>query len=755
MKIVGHSVPIHDAPGKVTGTTLYAGDMSLKGMLHACLITSSIPHGRVVQLDTSAALAMPGVVAVIDCFSLDSKKYSRFRTIRGQETPEQEQVFNRHVRFVGDKIGCVIAEDPDIARKAAAAVVVEYEHYPHALTIAETLAGAIDNVHAEGAVYGDLEIEVGSSEDIAPDSIATDTNTQIARINHVAMEPHVALANYDDAQGELTIWSPNQSVHGLRTVIGDIFSLPYHKVRVVKTTMGGSFGSKQEWIMEPVAAAAALHMKRPVRLVATREQCFISTIARAPMQFRMRSQIQPDGSIQSMECDVSMDAGGYLGNTQGYCFAMSNKFFRCYQYPHMKYRARAVITNTPVSGAFRGWTSPELNIAFEHNLNAAAHRLGLDPYQLRLHNAARPGDVDPRIQVPMGDVRLREALELGAQKFNWFAKRQEAEAFNLTSRRYRHGVGVACGGHLSGYYPKINDFAEVGMRMTEDGCVIVHASLHDHGCGTVTAFQMIVAEALGIGIERISVREADTAHTPFDYGCFSSRTTYVLGRATQDCALKLVERVLAVAAQVHELPAEDLYIADGFVRSKTDSAVNYSYADVSLASMSKLKREISEKVQYINESNPGVTGAHFAHVEVDCYTGMTRLLDYTAIHDIGQAINREICIAQIQGAVMMGAGAAISEDAGVDAKGVPVQSLKDYHLINLYEMPKITVDFIEAAGSAGPFGAKSIGEVSLVPVTAAVAGAMNHALESELSDLPITPDKIVALMRERKEQSGT
>ena len=755
MKIVGTNRPIHDARGKVSGATRYAGDLTLPGLLHAALVTSTVPNGLVLEVDSSEALRVPGVVAVLDCFNLDSRLFNRYRSVKGQKVIDQERVFNRRVRFVGDRVACVFADGPETARLAAGLVRVAYEEYPASLTIEDTLAGRIDQIHPDGAIYGQVELEAGRPEAAAEADLIVATESRPARINHLALETHVCLAAYDPGLDELTIWSPSQSVHGIRTVVADLLGLNYHRVRVIKTTMGGSFGGKQEWILEPVAAAASYRLKRPVKLVFSRDQVFTSTINRAPMRLALEAAYKNDGSLLSLKVGHTLDAGAYLGNSIDYCHAMSKKFFRCYKYPHLKYQGRAVITNTPVSGAFRGWSSPESAIALEHNLNQAARRLSMDPLELRLKNAARPGDVDLCLNVDLGDFRLADCLIRGRKLFDWPGRQARIRNTNRPGGRYRRGLGVACGGHLNGYYPKINDFAEVGLRMAEDGTVMANVTLHDHGCGTVTAFKMIIAEALGISYDQVRVGEGDTAVTPFDYGCYSSRTTYVIGRAAEDCARKMLERLREATARASGRELNNLKAEGGLITDRSDPGWALTLGEVSQMSLSVLKEEISVTVQHVNQSNPGVGGAHLAEVEVDTASGMVRIVDYLAVHDIGQAINRALCVAQIQGAVLMGAGAALYEEVKIDPRGRATRSLKDYHLINSFEAPEIRVELIEKGGTPGPFGAKSIGEVCHVPVAPAILGAVNDALGADCAELPLNPDRIVRLLKERGYQYET
>lgn len=749
MKIVGQSLPIHDAKLKASGRAVYAGDMVLPKMVHCAVLFSTIPHGIVKKVDSSKALQLDGVIDVLDCFNTTDRKFNRFRTIKNQETIEQEQVFNSHVRFVGDRVACVVAETASIARKAVRLIEVEYEELPFSVDVGEAMSGKNSAIYDEGAVFGNFELELGNSADVKKDTIAVTTKSHLARISHLTMETHSCVASYEKFTGELTVWSPNQSVHGIRTVMCDLFELDDEKVRIIKTTMGGSFGAKQEWMLEPVAIAATMRTGRPVKLVFNRGEAIVSTISRCPIDSEFTMNVTRDGQIQSISSDITLDAGAYLGNSADYIKAISSKFYRCYKFPYLKFKGRAVCTNTPVSGAFRGWSGPETYIMLEHCINMAARKLDIDPAEFRLRNVAHPGDSDIKNGVPLGEIRIEECIKLGIEKFGWDEKKRLAAEFNKDNTRFKRGVGIGCGGHVNGYYPRMRDFGGVDMRMTENGGVIVNITLHDHGCGTVTAVKMIVAEALGISPDSVIVREGDTAYTPLDVGCFASRTTFVLGKAAQDCAEKLKQRLIDGVAESRKSDAGSFEIKDAYIVSR-DGSVKLDYAEAVTEIVAETQKEVWVLHQHINGDNPGVTGAHFAYVEVDTATGMTKILDYLAVHDIGQAINKEMCVAQIQGAVIMGAGAALTEKISVNAKtGRPITSMKDYHVINIAETPNVNVELIEDGGKCGPFGAKSIGEMSHVPVAPTIIGAVNDALQSELCSLPLHPDTIVALMRER------
>lgn len=752
MNCVGKNYPIHDAVGKATGNLKYVGDITLQGMLHMALLFSSIPHGKVKKMDCTEALAYPGVVDIIHCFNTTEKEYSRYQTQCGQDLIFNERIFNAHVRFVGDRIAGVIAETEEAARKAVKLIRVEYEELPYALNMEEALTGKIDDVYPEGAVFGDYDHVTGEKPD-TEGLVSVKTVTDLSRINHICMETHACIADYKKSDKSLTVYSPNQAVFGIRTVLAELLEMDYKDVRVVKTTMGGSFGAKQEWVLEPVTAAAALRVGRPVRLVYNRSETIISAYGRSPMHFDTEFQFTREGKLQTVDCDLKLDAGAYLGNSVNYARTVAHKLFRAYKYPYCEFHSKAIITNTIVGGAFRGWTSPEATIMFEHNMNMAAKRLAIDPVELRLMNAMDENDVDPMSNVSIGNFKAKQALELGREKFDWEQRKEEVKEFNGRNGRYRRGIGVALGGHVNNFYPSKTDFARVSMSLTESGTVQCNMTLHDHGCGTVTVMKIIAAEALGIDPELVKIGEGDTDVTPMDIGCFSSRTTYVLGKAAMNCAEMFLGEIIASTSAYCGQPVEDLYIRERTVYSKSKPDLSYTWREVCCFCMQNLKKEIFVSCHYVPDTNPGVAGAHFAMVEVDTYTGMVKILDYLAVHDIGLAINREMCVAQTQGAVIMGSGAALSEHVLTRNNGVPSGSLKDYHVINAFEAPNVRVELIEEGGTEGPYGAKSIGEVCHTPVTATIVGAVNHALDSEINHIPLTPDAIMEYLNNREMNS--
>lgn len=751
MKYIGKSQPIHDAYSKSTGYLKYTGDIDLPGMLYACYIHSTIPHGRVIAVHAEKALALDGVVQVFDPFNTTKRKYNRYRCNYAQDDlPNEERAFNDYVRFIGDRVGAVVATSMETARRAARMVVVEYEELPAALTFEEALAGK-NCCGSEPAIKDEFHTIVGTAPDAAG-LIEVCSFSEIPRLHHAAMETHACVVDYDPYEQRLSIYCPTQSVHGIRTVVADYLEMPESRVRVIKATMGGSFGGKQEWYIEPSAALMAKTLGHPVKVVFSREESMLCACVRAAMRAELRSLFTPDGTLVSMHIDLLLDAGAYIANSQDYVRALAGKPFRCYRIPHMDYRARIVSSNTPVSGAYRGWSAPESAIFMEHHMDHAAAVLGMDPIALRLKNVVRSGECDGKNGVPFENVQLYESLSRGRERFDWNRKRKEDEQFNRMQTRYRRGVGVGCGGHNNTYFPKFRDYAEARLTLNADGSVQALMTLHDHGCGTVTAMRMIIAEVLDVNEFDVTLHEGDTDYSPVDFGCFSSRSTFVLGKTAQDAANALKEMILDNAASLYKQTRCALYVRNGTVFSEENAAFSASYAEIAHQTMTVYRRNICVSVQFHNDTNPGVTGTHFAHVEVDTWTGFTRVLDYLAVQDIGQPINEGMCIAQIQGAVQMGCGAALREKLTIGKDGRGTSSLSKYHLFLAPDLPDADVLLITDGKSAdGPFGAKSIGEICYVPVAATVCSAVNCAIGGGLDVLPFDPDTIVNFLAKERD----
>lgn len=753
LRYVGGSHTVADASAKVTGELAFGSDLRLPGLLHAKLLLSPIAHGIVTRIHTSAAEAVPGVVAVVSHRNSLSRPFCRSRIMPAQELcPEDETLFSEHVRFVGDRVAAVVATSLAAAEEAVALIDVEYRDLPHVFTPELALEQTPIPIHSGGNLLYEHELEFGAAPPPKPDDVILTSTTHTPRVHHAALEPHVATASWDgDA---LTIWTTSQGVYGVMTVVGDLFGLDYRRIRVIKLPTGGSFGGKTEFMLEPVVTALAMETGRPVQLRFDRRESMIATMTRPRTTSTIRSVTGPDGLLRDLAVASGLDAGAYASSTPDYSVHMCKKIPKLYRLPHYHHRCQVVYTNTPVAGAARGWGAPEIITAMEIHMDGVAAALGVDPVDLRLRNLVEPFDIDHSQKLSLGDARVRECLERGALAFGWEARRAAVRR----DGRLRRGVGVACGAHKNGMYGGFDAvehgdvegladaFAEsstMSLRLDEDGGFTLSASLHDQGCGVVTVMKVIVAEVMGVSPDLVRAAEADTDHTPYDYGTFGSRATYVCGACAKAVATELRGQMLWAAAIVLGVPAERLVAADGEIRVGGEHGRRVGYADLAAAAVAR--GGLSAVTQYFASSNPGSYSVQFAEVEVDTATGLVRVTDLLAAVDIGQSINTGMVQAQVQGAVQMGIGYALCERLEVDERGrCATAGLKEYHIVNAPDMPDVHVLLVEHNGDDGPFGAKSVGEIAVVPTAAAVVNAVNHALGTSLSDLPLTPEKIVA-----------
>jgi xanthine dehydrogenase molybdenum-binding subunit len=747
LKYVGGSYPVHDAIQKVTGELVYGSDFSLPGMLHAKLVFSTVPHGIVTRIDASRAEALPGVVKVFSCFNSPMESFCRARIHPGQDlAPHDETLFSEHVRFVGDRLAAVVATSRAAAEAAAALVEVEYEELPPLLTVDAALARDDVPIHPVGNIAYEHEIEKGERPSLEG-AVTVSSSTSTPRVHHAALEPHVCIAQ-GHSTGGLTVWTTSQGVYAARTVIAELLHMEYHRVRVIKVPMGGSFGGKTEYIIEPVVAYLACRTRRAVKLLLDREECMVATMVRPATWTTIRTACTADGELLDFEASSTLDAGAYASSTPDYSIHMCKKVTKLYRVPHYQHQGRAVYTNTPVGGAARGWGAPEIAAAAEIHMDRVAAALQLDPVALRLKNMVEPFDTDLVTGLPLGDARVRECLERGAEAFGWAARRSRPAGRG----RFRRGVGVAAGAHKNGMFGAFPEASDMALKMNEDGTFELNASLHDPGCGVVTTMRVIVAEVLGVHPDLVAAGEADTAITPFDYGTYGSRVTYVVGQCARLTAEKVKQRLLEAAADLLQEPVERLVAADGAVHVRDDGERVIAFRDVARLSQMRHVPSIAASTTYYAVSNPASYTVQFAEVEVDCATGLTAVTDVLAVADVGQAINRGMVEAQYQGAVQMGIGYALYEHLDVDEAGRSgIDGFKNYHIVNAPDMPDVEVLLVEHEGDDGPFGAKSVGEIATVATAPAVVNAVNHALGTELCELPLLPERIVAALCREEE----
>jgi CO/xanthine dehydrogenase Mo-binding subunit len=733
-EIIGKSTTIRDAALKVTGEMQYVGDMERPGMLIAKMLLSPYAHARIKSIDIEEAQNLPGVFAVASHKNTPDLKYNSALHFYEHEMPETEQVFPEVVRHVGDRVAAVAAVDERTAEKALKLIKVEYEQLPAVFDVEKALEADAPVLHEGGNKAGEIFTEAGNVEEgfRSCDHIFED-RYEVPPIHHLAIETHVAIAEYN-SRGKLTMWVPSQNIFTIRILLSRIFKLPMSHVRVIHPVMGGSFGGKSEITIEPVVAALAIMTKRPVKLMLTRKESMIATRTRHAAIIHIKTGVQNDGTVLAQEFNVMVNAGAYCTGGIDVVGAMSGKVFKLYQIRHMRFQGMSVYTNIPAGGTFRGFGSPQIFSAQQAHFGKISRVLGMDLVQLQLKNVIAPDGVDQRFGKPIGNPQVREAILRGAELFNWKERMKEKPV----EPGWKRGIGMAIGAHGSTLFGVHHDYSAMSLKVNEDGTFVLYTGTHDMGNGSITVQTQMVASVLGVQPEEIECVEADTDLVPLNMGEYASRGVYVEGAVAKKVAESMKAKMAEKASDYLDCMADELEFSGGSVIVRTHHDRRMTLSELVVRAQAEDQEELLASESHASTFSPTSYGAHFAEVWVNEKTGKVRVVDYAAVHDVGRVINRIGIEGQLEGGIAMGMGYALSEEMVFDETGKIVNgNLRKYICTHASEMPRIKIDFIEAIGPTGPYGAKSIGECATVPVAPAVFNAVCDAIQRELYSYPV------------------
>ncbi|MGM0438301.1 MAG: xanthine dehydrogenase family protein molybdopterin-binding subunit [Bacillota bacterium] len=739
-KYVGKNVTFSDMDEKVTGKMKYVGDNQGEDLLHVKLVLSEVARGEIKNIKTEKAKKIDGVVKIYTAQNTTDRRFNAFHWYQGKKSLEDERILSDEARFYGDRIAAVVAESKEAAKKAAKLIEVEYNELKPYLD-PEEVQEEKPELNIYDNPFADFEFSYGEPEKaFEKDLRIFEDKVKTPKVHHAAMENHSCLA-YPTEDGRLTVLSPCQLLFAVRLVVAKIVDKNLNQVRVKKTNMGGSFGSKQETFLEPLVAYIANDLKRPVLLKFNRRENILATRVRSNTVGKIKTAVDENGKIVARDIDMLVDAGAYVSNGKILIPAMGKKISRLYKIPHQRFKGEAVYTNTLIGGPCRGFGSPQIHTLIELNIDRIAKKLAKDRVEFRMDNLIDPYDDDPMGGPNLGNAQIKKALRKGAEAFNWKEKSEKKDSQN-DKERFKKGIGLATVTHVNGYFGAYQDFSGINMRIYEDGSVLIDAALHDLGTGIKTTMAQIAAEVLEIDPGQITVLEGDTDRSPYDIGCQASRSTFVIGNAVKETAEKLKKKLINEIRKLADFSKEtEVVLKDGkiYVDKKEKS-----FKDIAKKIQIENQTELFVNHVFQSKGNPASLAAHFAEVEVDTYTGLVEVTEYVASHDVGQAINPSSVKNQIYGGVQMGVGMALMEEIEYDENGIPENpSFSNYHLVNAPDMPDVDVILVEEGGDKGPYGAKSIGEIATVPVAAAVVNAVNDALETEFSDLPLTPARII------------
>lgn len=746
-KTIGQRTRRLDSPPKLTGSEKFTGDLSFPGMLHARIVGSDMAHGRILGVDKSAALDMPGVVAVLTNADLP---------IHNDESgvPAAELLAAEEALHVGHPIALVLAETEAAAQDAVELVVVDMEPLPVVSDLHEAIredapkvssdkAGAFEdeaamhNADAAGSAekQEDLPPNVSSSASFERGDINSGFNQadEIVELSLTSsavhqgyIEPQVALAAPDAFEG-LTIYTSTQGAFHGRQKVSDTLGLPLDSVNIVPMPVGGGFGGKFV-LIEPLVAAAAKAVNRPVLLQYTRTDDFLAGNPAPECAITIRLGATRDGTLTALDVDMLFDSGAASGSPLGIAAILVGGYYR---FPNLRIKGYETKTHRPSSGSYRAPGAQQATFAIESAMSELCDRLGLDQIETRLLNCAEEGDLRPN-GGEWPRIGLRETLEALRDHPVW-QRRDEAKAQG-------HGIGVAVGGWPGGIEP-----ASAACRLDGDGKLTVMLGSVDLN-GTNTAFAQIAAEGLGTSIDDVRVQTVDTAGAPFAGGTGGSKITYTVGPAVQKAVEDAVEQIKQIAADHLEASPEDLELVDGGVRVKGVPGSSVTLKEIAKMSMTTGKGHTPVQGRGgsgIGTQAPGFA-AHLAEVSVDEFTGAVTIHRYVAAQDVGFAINPATVEGQIHGGVLQGIGWALYEGMPYDQDGQPgAASLMEYTLPRARMAPPIETMLVEVAAEAGPYGAKGVGEPPAIPGASAIANAIKDAVGVRLTSIPIRPADVL------------
>jgi len=757
---VGKSIPRVDALEKVTGRTIFGADVKLPNMLFGKVLRSSLPHARITWMDTSRAKALRGVKAVITAQDIPHVRY-------GFSLKDQIVFAREKVRYVGEPLAAVAAEDEDVAQEAVSLIRVDYEELAPVYDAEEAMGDGAPIIHEELLSYelavpqwnviryGNVCTEVSICRgmvDRAFDQahlVIEDTfTTQVVHQGYI--EPHALVASVD-LQGNIAIWTSAQSPFGLRATLSQLLRMPLTKIRIIGTRVGGGFGGKFDPVIEHIGAFLAKASSRPIKMVMDRKEEFEASLPRHSSKIWIRSGVDEDGFLMARQAKIILDSGAYADFGPMTVSTAAGLILGLYRIPDVKAQGYCVYTNKIPCGACRAPSAPQTMFALESHTDNLAHELRMDPMEFRLKNVLQKGDLNP-IGQPLNPIALKDTIKKAADPSLWSRKRERGR-----------GIGMGCAQWFTAEFG-----SSACLKINEDGTITALIGSTDIGTGSDTIIAQIIAEEMDVPMENIKLTTSDTDTTPYDMGSGGSRVTYNMGSAIKKACQDAKAQLLTIASNLLEVAPEDLEIKDGWVRVRGFHEKAVPLTQVIMAGYSMMSGPIIGKGSFIRFSPrpkgdpeaskglviaPGIDltcATHVVEVEVDDETGAVRLLNCTMAQDVGKALNPMGMEGQMEGGFLQGMGFALTEGYHFSDGRVLNPNFMDYKLPTSLDFPKMKDIFVEDFPSDGPYGVKGGGELPAVPVAGALANAIYDAVKVRIKELPITPEKIFMALKEKK-----
>ena len=734
---VGASIPRTDSRVKACGDAIYVTDIRDLDMLYGKAVRSSYAHALVKKIDSSGALNVPGVVAVYTANDIPGKNLTGARVVR-----DQPVLAPGLVRFAGEAVAVVAAETEAAAREGAKRVVVEYDPLPVVDDPVEALAPEAPRLHEKGNLCHEFHIVRGDFAAALRKADLVVTRTyRTPFVDHATLEPDGAMAERD-GDGVL-VWTSSKGVHIDRGEVARVLGLPVDRVRVVATAIGGSFGSKPD--LPTVCMAALLTWKtgRPAKVLLTREECFFAKTKRHPYTMTYTHAVRHDGTILGVKVEAIADAGAYASFTHTVITKGLIHAAGPYRTPNAEMSIRAAFTNHPITGAMRGYGVPQFAFALERQMDLIARQLNLDPLEFRRRNILRPGDETVTGQ-KMSHLRLADLLEEGQRRVEGLDAMDRDQGRLKESPRFRRAWGVAAT-HMGLGRTGLSDSAEVTLRLEETGYFHLFIGCPDTGQGSDTSMCQIAAQELGVPFYLVRVTSADTLLTRDAGTSTATRVTYIAGSAVQQAASKLRTLLLSAVKEKEGIERNALLPDLGWLANLAAFCRDRERELEALGNFAAPSAALDDQGQ--GDAYGAYTfGVQFSRVRVDSWTWKVDVERIVTCFDVGRAINPLLLAGQVEGGVAMALGYGLMEELLLQDGVVINPNFDRYLLPTAADVPPITQVILESEDPEGPFGAKGIGEPSAIPGAASIANAVSAAMDVEIGEIPITPERLSALV---------
>ena len=759
---VGKSYQKLDAMALATGREKFTDDFYIDNPLYGALLYSPIPHGEIVNIDISSALKVEGVVKIYHYENTKNKLFTTAGQGYPEPSPYDTRLFDKKVRYVGDRVALVAAETPDAAKEAIKKIDVKYKELNALFDPEKAMEPDAPKIHTddeyakipvpylpEKNIAALIETGFGDVEKGFKEADLIEENTyKIHYASHCATEPH-SVAVYFDERGRLVIISTTQVPFHTRRIVSDVLDIPLRMIRVIKPRIGGGFGGKQEIILEPLAALAAWDTGQNVKITLSREEVFVSTRTRHPMRIRLKTGFKKDGRITALSMDALMNNGAYgshsltvLSNTGSKVLPLFNKI------ENLSFSGKTVYTNLPVGGAYRGYGATQGYFALNQQIDIIARKTGQDLLEYCKKWHIREGETS-KVFEALGEgkegvsqivksCKLDACIDSGAEEIGWYKKHGKKIK---TKEGWIKGVGISIAMQGSGI-PLI-DMGSASMKMNEDGSFNLFIGATDIGTGSDTILGQIASEVLNVPPEKVLVLSSDTDLTPFDVGAYASSTTYVSGTAVKRCAENVLAQILDTAAEMLETEKSRLKTESESVVSLKNGK-SLSYSEISLYSLyEKNQFQIQASASSVMPESPPPFIAQFVEVAVDAETGKIKPLKFVSAVDCGQPINPVLAEGQVEGAVVNGLSYALTEQYIFNDRGKMTNpNFGNYKVYTAADIPEIKTIIVDSYEPTGPFGAKSVGEIAINGPAPAIANAVFDAVGVRLYETPFTPEKV-------------